>query len=340
MNKRFFIFTHNLKLTSLYKLVVFIFVFSVMGACSKEEEEPEETRRLRQDLATLESYIENNQIEATKGTSEYFYYKLRENPDENTPTAGSIVEFYYKIFLLDGTEVASHTAANGAPIKTRHASNTIFPIGVDAGLQHIRKGEIHRVLLPSALAFYNYTNASIPQYSNLIVEIELVDIITSEQQKAAENALIEQYVTENELGTINKLTSGLYYKVIEAGDGSIPTRGNRVFVAYEGRLLDGTVFDKSEEGKTFDFTLGANPQQVISGWEQGIPLMQKGEKSMLIIPSHLAYGETFTVVPENLTEDLIEQGIFDQRTASRANLSQTIPSFSILIFDVTLEDIK
>lgn len=84
--------------------------------------------------------------------------------------------------------------------------------------------------------------------------------------------------------------SGLQYKVLEAGreEGKRPGPTNRVSVHYEGRHLDGTVFDSSyKRGKPASFRLN----QVIKGWTEGVQLMTEGAKYQLYIPADLAYGQ-------------------------------------------------
>jgi FKBP-type peptidyl-prolyl cis-trans isomerase len=82
--------------------------------------------------------------------------------------------------------------------------------------------------------------------------------------------------------------SGLQYKVIREGTGRQPTIKDRVTVHYEGRLIDGTVFDSSlERGEPATFML----QKVIVGWQEGVSLMKEGAVFELYIPSDLAYGD-------------------------------------------------
>ena len=81
---------------------------------------------------------------------------------------------------------------------------------------------------------------------------------------------------------------GLQYKVLEKGEGGNPAKEDTVTVHYEGKLLDGTVFDSSyKRGEPTSFPLG----RVIPGWVEGLQLMQKGAKYRLFIPADLAYGE-------------------------------------------------
>lgn len=85
-----------------------------------------------------------------------------------------------------------------------------------------------------------------------------------------------------------ELPSGLQYKVLREGDGESPTTSNRVEVHYEGKLINGNIFDSSyQRGETITFGV----TQVISGWTEALQLMKPGAKWQLFIPSELAYGD-------------------------------------------------
>lgn len=81
--------------------------------------------------------------------------------------------------------------------------------------------------------------------------------------------------------------SGLQYQVLVPGNGARPLPTDRVRVHYEGKLLDGTVFDSSlQRGEPTEFGLN----QVIPGWTEGVGLMAAGAKYRFWIPGDLAYG--------------------------------------------------
>jgi FKBP-type peptidyl-prolyl cis-trans isomerase FkpA len=106
------------------------------------------------------------------------------------------------------------------------------------------------------------------------------------------------FLTENgkREGVIST-SSGLQYEIITQGTGAKPTASSTVEVHYEGTLIDGTDFDSSyKRGESISFPLN----RVISGWTEGVQLMQVGSVYRFFIPSELAYGARNTgSIPSN-----------------------------------------
>ena len=99
----------------------------------------------------------------------------------------------------------------------------------------------------------------------------------------------EQFLKENaKKDSVMVLPSGLQYKVLVKGDGEVPLADQKVQVNYEGRLIDGKVFDSSSRhgDKPAEF----KPNQVIKGWTEALTMMPVGSKWQLFIPYYLAYG--------------------------------------------------
>ena len=122
----------------------------------------------------------------------------------------------------------------------------------------------------------------------------------------------EMYLKENAKneGVVTR-PSGLQYKVLNEGTGRRPTATDEVVCHYEGFLIDGTVFDSSyQRGEPATFPLNG----VITGWTEGLQLMQEGAKSRFFIPYRLGYGEN--------------------------GAGTLIPPYSTLIFDVELIKVK
>ena len=120
-------------------------------------------------------------------------------------------------------------------------------------------------------------------------QAEAKELITLKKQ-ADENARIGQaFLAENAKKPGIKTTkSGLQYQIPQEGKGKSPSANSNVRVHYEGRLIDGTVFDSSiarNQPVVFRTT------QVITGWTEGLQLMKEGAKYRFFIPAELAYGQ-------------------------------------------------
>ncbi len=115
-------------------------------------------------------------------------------------------------------------------------------------------------------------------------------------KKAQENAM------KDLTAGFDKTDSGLHYKIIQKGDGAKPTSGQTVAVHYKGMLPDGTTFDSSyKRGNPIEFPVGMG--HVIAGWDEGILMLNKGDKARFVIPSDLGYGAQGAggVIPPNAT---------------------------------------
>lgn len=105
-----------------------------------------------------------------------------------------------------------------------------------------------------------------------------------EKQMAIDEKVIKDFIAEKNLTGVQRTENGVYYIIEEPGSGEVQyTRSTTIKAKYEGRFLNGKVFDSSTEG--ISFPLG----NVIPGWQIGIQLIQKGGKIRLLIPSPFAY---------------------------------------------------
>lgn len=130
----------------------------------------------------------------------------------------------------------------------------------------------------------------------------MTEVLTAHKKQSEATALIalQQVAKKNaEIGTaflaenakkngIKTTSSGLQYLVLTEGSGKKPTATSTVKVNYEGRLIDGTVFDSSIAR---DHAVEFQVSQVIEGWTEGLQLMKEGGKTRFFIPAKLAYGE-------------------------------------------------
>ena len=128
------------------------------------------------------------------------------------------------------------------------------------------------------------------------------------KQAELEDTQIVKFIADNKITAV-KHSSGVYYQIINPGSGSKTyTASTQVTAKYTGRLLNGTVFDQTTT-QPLSFPLG----NVIVGWQIGVPLIQKGGKIRLLIPSGYAYG---------------------------TSAAGKIPANSVLDFDIELVDVQ
>lgn len=144
--------------------------------------------------------------------------------------------------------------------------------------------------------------------SNFMAEVEEENKKKREEIGAMLKMAGEQFLADNaKKDGITVTESGLQYEVLTQGTGRKPKATDSVKCHYEGRLIDGTVFDSSYR-RGIPATFGLN--QVIAGWTEGVQLMQEGAKYRFYIPYNLAYGAN--------------------------GAGDSIPPYSALIFDVEL----
>lgn len=134
----------------------------------------------------------------------------------------------------------------------------------------------------------------------------------AQQKKGAKTSATKTVSDKKELNKEYITASGLKYKITEKGNGPRATAGSLVSVHYVGTLTNGTKFDSSRDrGNPYSFKLGTGA--VIRGWDEGIAMLNVGDKAILTIPPSLGYG---------------------------ANATGPIPANSVLVFEVELMNVK
>lgn len=113
-----------------------------------------------------------------------------------------------------------------------------------------------------------------------------------ERKYAKEKADNEKFLEDNaKKEGVKVLPSGLQYKVLKEGTGALPTDTSTVKCLYEGRLIDGTVFDSNTEEGRDPFEVNLAMPRVIQGWVEALKLMPAGSKWEVFIPQELGYGQ-------------------------------------------------
>lgn len=210
-----------------------------------------------------------------------------------------------------GAKKTGDKASDAAP--TDEKSKASYAIGVSVGSELVRsKITADSISTERIAAGMRDALAGKVQMSGEYQQTIMAFLKSARDKQAAPNhAAAEKFLAENgKKKDIVTTSSGLQYKVVNAGSGEPPKPGDMVTVNYRGTLLDGTEFDSSSKHGG-PATFASN--QVIPGWQEALTLMKPGAKYQLFIPPKLAY-------------DL--------------QSPPTIPPGSMLIFDVELVSFK
>lgn len=208
------------------------------------------------------------------------YIIVQENKKGDKAEEGTIAELHYSGYLADG-KMFDSSIDRGQPLSIKVGKKQLMP-GWDEGIALMRSGEKAKLIIPSALALgaAGYPPL-IPANADLILDVEILSV-----KKIVAPALFDIKGLE-----AKTTASGLKYYVVKKGTSTVKAEaGKTVKVHYSGYLADGTMFDSSvERGEPIEFPLGQG--RVIPGWDEGIALMNIGDKLRLVIPYNLAYGE-------------------------------------------------
>ncbi len=279
------------------------------------------------EIEQLQKYLSENNINVEPLPSGLVYIENAQGQGARVDT-GMMVQCHFTVSTINGGQIFS-SYERGEPIKFQYGRGFDTP-GFDEGIGKMKKGTKATLIVPSSIGFgAGGRGPTIPPYSTLIYNVEVVDLQSKEAYekeqaelkkkeeqkketaKAEESVKLNKYLKDNNI-TVKPTTSGLYYIEQTKGTGVRAVAGKTVSVHYTGTLLNGTKFDSSRDrNEPFEFMLGKG--QVIPGWEEGIALMTVGTKATLIIPSKIAYGDR-------------DMG--------------TIPPYSTLVFEVELLDVK
>ena len=275
-----------------------LLAISVLAGCDKEYESIEEV-----DERKIANYIASQKLNLTKDSSGIYYQVLNVGAGPQ-PKNSEIVFFTYTAKSVDGKEYFTSKS---------YSSNSsylgyVMPAGWRLALNKINKGGKVRVVFPSTLGFGRNGSGVFEGNEVLDSELEFIDVKT---QPELEDVLINRFIVDNSLTGFTKLPSGVYYKIITPGSGIDEVKStSTITAAYTGRLLNGTIFDSATKEMAFTTKLDGG---IISGWKETIPLIKKGGKLRILIPSASAYGP---------------------------NAQNNIGANSILDFDIELVDVK
>ncbi len=267
------------------KYVVLFFALAI-GITSCSVENPVE-QQVSQNDTDIQNYLKQRNLTYQK-TADGMYYSINSASGSAAPAVSDLVTLHYKLTLLDGTFVDSTSkVANQSKSIIFGVSQSMFTLPVSL----MKAGDKGTFLLPSSLAFGGNTFGSVPAYSVIKAEVEVVSIKNQAAQIASMQTLYGFTASE-------KTTSGLIFqKTVENPTGAAVVSGQSVKVNYTGRLGYGyiqtdangkVIYDSKFGSGTLVFTAGAG--QLIPGFEETVLKMKVGEKAKAILPYTIAYG--------------------------------------------------
>jgi len=292
----------------------------------------DEVDAVAEEEARIQAHFDSLDVDVSISESGLYAYPIRTG---GVPSAGFVLSISYKIWVL-GADSATTSIRSLDTVVVKKNANAIYPIGIDEALSQMYEGEKWGFVLPSYLAYgdHAFPNVLIPAGATMAVELELLEVRSENDILEAEVSAIADYVTDNNLRDtvtypLNQpeplLGIAGVYKRLKAGTGATPLSGQFISVTYEGRFLDGTVFDRAPNANVFEFYLGAG--SVIPGFETGVQRMQLQERALIVIPSNLAYRESAAVIPHNITSEVADLEIIP-------SYASKVPPYTPLVFEI------
>ncbi|HYH68809.1 MAG TPA: FKBP-type peptidyl-prolyl cis-trans isomerase [Urbifossiella sp.] len=198
---------------------------------------------------------------------------------------GAKVKAHYTGWLVDGT---SFDSSRGAKPVEFNLSGGVVP-GWQVGIPGMKVGGVRKLVISPEMAYGSARKGSIPPNSTLIFEVELLAFSPGKGGGggAAPTKLSDGTAPGAEDAAMKDIGGGLKVRDLKVGTGAECPPGASVVAHYTGWLLNGQSFDSSvARGEPSPFSL----EEVVVGWQRGIPGMKVGGVRKLVIPPELAYG--------------------------------------------------
>jgi FKBP-type peptidyl-prolyl cis-trans isomerase len=191
------------------------------------------------------------------------------------------VRIHYKLYLLTNETIPVDTTSEARNLPDEYLINTenIVP-GLEDALRQMREGEEATILVPSYRALAENSTHKIPPYSVLRYEVKLIDVESEYEQT-------KEYLTKNNI-TVAEQKDSVRRILQTAGVANTKPIAGRLYTwLYEGRLLNGTLFDRNNDTT---FTVSTTQTGLIGGFTTAMTMMNQGETSTFIFPSAVGYS--------------------------------------------------
>jgi peptidylprolyl isomerase len=288
----------------LYLLTVLFFTLSLIS-CKKEESDAE--KQAKTDDQKIQTYLTEHSIQATKHSSGFYYEVISSSAAGDSLYQYDVVDFYYKISLLDGTVLEEVTPDSGTPARFNLLSSSMVPAALDPGIKLMKIGDQFRFYIPSNLAYGSYSCSLFPAYSIFIIDVEVFNKQSITAIDDAQLDSIDRFVKARySPSQYERFASGLYYIDSVVGIGAKPFNGNAVTINYTRKYLDGTII---KTATAVSFYLGYG--YAVQGLEEGIEQMHQGGTAILVMPASIAFQQSICVVPQSIRKNLLTDNLIN-----------------------------
>jgi FKBP-type peptidyl-prolyl cis-trans isomerase FkpA len=212
--------------------------------------------------------------------------------------------------------------SSGKVIYKHYTSNIIEPDNKDFNqlFSFLNEGDSASFMITPSNIGNKYLGNSKTEYLEVLIKIhqyytqeEYLLIQQKEDEEMNEQLLLVNYLKEFNLSE-KDIRNGIYVKKLQKGEGKKIKNGDLISISYKGSFINRLEFDNNYKDSVFTFTYGT-PGQVIKGLEIALNGMRKGEKSKIIIPSQLAFGE-------------------------EGSSTQIIPPFTTVVYELEIINVK
>ncbi len=309
--------------------VLFSIVFSTQSCLKLNSDE---TDQMAANNNRIEQYLSLHNITAYKHSTGFFYEIVSTNPTGSQLQSGDVVEFRYKISLIDGTLIETNFLQEGAapasqdpdPAYFKLGTYSIIPEGLDIGIKLMKTGERFRFYMPSYLAFGNYRTDFFPANSIFIIDIIVLKIYTEQEMLDKQIALINEEFKFSRTKAVFTESGLCFYDSIP-GSGRQPVNYDHVTIDFTRKYLDNTIIKTASD---VSFTLNNN--EAVAGLEEAIKMMKAGGSAVFAMPSAIGFKHSLCILPEKARKNLLDDKL----------ISAEVKPYSVILYTVKLKSVN
>jgi len=240
----------------------------------------------KEDLVTLQNYIETNNIDAVMDSASGVYIETHSTGSGYKTLNGVDIDFHYQGFTLDGTQFVNSYA--GFPVSIKLGDDKTYPApltdAVLIAIFEMHVGDSATIYSPSYYGFQDKGYGSVPPNTPIAYTIKFLDIKKLDEDYVK----IDQYITSKGFTAVIDPEFGTRTVVHVPGNTTEVDNNDYVTLNYTGVLLDDQQFDTSYGRSPLGFTVGQG--ELIPGFELGVRELNNLDSATIFVPSIYGYG--------------------------------------------------